>query len=162
MNSIHVIIIFPFRFHSKKLSLNEIDNLDWDLWETHKLGDYRRLSFSTNSGFRSNISDLEFWNYESLEKWLLDNTNSEFNLKQKDKVELAQAKYNKWVNIVVIPLLIFFWYIFFVTPSPAAINPIRIGLQLTMIIIIWRLTERLVDYQKRINRNKRNKRYRPS
>lgn len=157
MNSANLIIIFPFRFQVKKLGLNQIDSLDWDLWETHKLGDYRKLTFSSKSGFKSNISDLEFWNYDSLEKWLLEKTKSEYDLKQKDKIELAQAKYNKWVNLVTIPLLIFFFYIFYETPHNAAINPIIIGLQFSTVLIVWRLTERLIDYQKRLNRSKHNR-----
>ncbi|QSE97227.1 hypothetical protein [Fulvivirga lutea] len=146
-----LIIIIPFRFQFKTFTFENIKSLKWDLWETFKMGDYRKLSIQTNSGYLTNISDLEFINYDSLEKWLMKKTTLELNLDRKFYNEVQQAKWNKWVNIIVILLVGFFMLLF------ATGNNFNFIVPLFLAIIIWRLIVKLVQYQQRINESRQRR-----
>jgi len=146
-----LIIAMPFRFQYRRFEFDNIKDLKWDLWVTHKMGDYRKLTIQTHSGYRTNISDLEFINYDSLEQWLVDRTNLKLNLDRKLHVELQQAKANRWPNILVIALLIFFLVLLLGTP----VNPdVRAAIAIVIVLIIGRLVSRLIQYQQRINENR--------
>jgi hypothetical protein len=142
-----LVIIFPFRLKLHSITYDKIDDLKWDLWGTFRMGDYRKLIIRTQSGYRTNISDLEFINYDSLEKWLMERTKLEFNLDRKTYVEVQQAKYNKWVNMVAILMVGFFT---FLISNGRNDNNIRTVILLILVLIIWRLCVRLVQYQQRI------------
>ena len=148
------IVIAPFRFLIKSFSYDSIVDLKWDLWTTHKIGEYRKLLIKTSSGYQTNISDLEFINYDSLEKWLVNRISLELNLERKFYIEVQQAKWNKWLNIVVISLSVF---LFFVLSNGPLRTDIRIPIQIIMIFILWRLVLRLIQYQQNINTSKRRR-----
>lgn len=143
-----VVLVFPFRLKHQSFTYDNVEVLKWDLWETFKLGDYRKLTIQTKSGYVTNISDLEFINYDSLEKWLMTRTKIELNLDRKTYVEVQQAKYNKWVNIVTTLLVGFFTFIIATGHSD---NDIRNIILVVLILTIWRMLIRLVQYQQRIN-----------
>ena len=154
MTDKELIVIIPFRFQCKSFKFENIKDLKWDLWVTYKMGDYRKLVIQTSSGYVTNISDLEFINYDSLEKWLIDSTNLKLNLARKLNIELQQAKANRWLNIIAIVMFVFF---FFVLSKGQMRTDVRFPIQIVMIIINWRLIIRLVQYQQRINENKKRR-----
>jgi hypothetical protein len=148
-----LIVIMPFRLQYKNLKFDSIDELNWDLWETFRMGDYRKLIIQTSSGFRTNISDLEFINYDSLEKWLVDRTTLKLNLDRKLNIELRQAKWNRWLNLIAIVMFVFFFFLF---SNGQWGNNTGLAIQITMVIITWRLLVRLFKYQKLINESTQN------
>jgi hypothetical protein len=154
MTESKLVIVLPFRFQFRVFKFESIQDLKWDLWGIHRLGDYRKLNILTSSGYRTNISDLEFINYDSLEKRLIDKTDVKLNLHRKMNVELQQAKWNKWLNLVVIVMFVLF---FFLLSNGRMRTDIRFGIQIAIVIITWRLVARLVQYQQRINRSKQRK-----
>jgi hypothetical protein len=123
---------------------------NWDLWETFRGGDYRKLSIRTSSGYGANISDLEFINYDRLEIWLLDKTNLELNLDRKLNIEVRQARWNRWLNLFIILMFVFF---FGLLSTGNRNGTIDLVIRILMIIIGWRLVIRLLQYQQRINRD---------
>ena len=149
-----VIVVFPFRLKLQSFTYDNIEGLKWDLWETFKLGDYRKLTIQTKSGFVTNISDLEFINYDSLEKCLVTRTNIELNLDRKVYVEVQQAKYNKWVNIGTILVVGFFT---FLIANGHSDNNIKNIILVVLILTIWRMLVRLVQYQQRINESRQRR-----
>jgi hypothetical protein len=143
-------VIIPFRFQFQEFKFSDVAEIKWDLWGTYRTGDYRKLIITNSSGLQTNISDLEFINYDSLEKWILERTSLTLNLERKLNVELQQAKVNRWLNLFIIVVFIFF---FFLLSSGQRDNNINIGIRIAMVFITWRLIVRLVQYQKRINEN---------
>lgn len=154
MTDKELIIVLPFRFQHNTFKFSNIENLKWDIWGIHRLGDYRKLNISTSSGYLTNISDFEFINYDSLEKWLVDKTDIKLNLDRKLKVELQQAKWNRWLNVIAIVMFVFY---FFILSSGQMRTDIHFGVQVAIVIVTWRLVVRLVQYQQRINRNEQRK-----
>jgi hypothetical protein len=152
-----IIVIIPFRFQFQEFKFGDFAKIKWDLWGTFRTGDYRKLIITSSSGLHTNISDLEFINYNSLEKWILERTSLELNLERKLNVELQQAKVNRWLNLFIIVVFIFF---FFLLSSGQRDNNINIGIRIAMVFITWRLIVRLVQYQKRINENNQRRRLR--
>lgn len=150
-------IITPFRFQLKDIKFSDLTNLNWDLWGTYRTGDYRRLTITTSSGFQANISDFEFINYDSLEKWVLERTSLDINFNKKLNVELQQAKWNKWTNLFIIGVLIFF---FILLSNEHSDNIMNISIRIAMIFITWRLIVKLIQYQKRIDGNKKKRKLR--
>ena len=159
MTNNELIIIMPFRLKYMRFTFDNIKNLQWDLWYTYRTGDYRKLNITTSSGYKTNISDLEFINYNSLEKWLIQKTNIELNLERKLNVELRQAKSNRWLNAVIIVMFVFFFFLFSIGIRQ---NNISIFIRIAMVVITWRLVVRLVQYQQLINAvGQRRKQKRP-
>ena len=148
-----VIVIMPFRFQYRNLKFDSITELKWDLWETFRAGDYRKLIIQTSAGFRTNISDLEFINYDSLEQWLVNKTTIELNFDRKLNIELRQAKWNRWLNLIVIVMFGFFFFLF---SSGKWENNTGLAIRITIVVITWRLLVRLFRYQKLINESKQN------
>ena len=103
-----------------------------------------------SSGYDINISDFEFINYDSLEKLLIEKANVKPDLSRKQNVELQQAKWNRWLNVLAIVMFVFY---FFVISSGQMRTDIRFGVQVAIVIVTWRLVVRLVQYQQRINKN---------
>jgi uncharacterized membrane protein len=97
---------------------------------------------------------LEFINYDSLEKWLMERTGLEFNLDRKTYVEVQQAKYNRWVNLVAILMVGFFTFLIATGRND---NNIRTAILLILVLIIWRLCVRLVQYQQRIKESRQRR-----
>jgi hypothetical protein len=148
MTENRIVIIFPFRLKLQSFTYDKVDDLKWDLWQTFKLGDYRKLIIKINTGDQTNISDLEFINYDGLEKYLIARTKLELNLDRKTYVEVQQAKYNKWINMVAILVIGFF--IFLIATGHSG-NNIRTITLVVLIFVIWRMLVKLVQYQQRIN-----------
>jgi len=156
MTGQELIAIMPFRLQYKCLKLDSIKSLKWELWEIQRLPDFRKLNILTASGYRLNISDLEFVNYDRLEKWLIENTNAERNLDWKLNVEVRQAKYNRWVNLVTLVIMVVF---FFVVPlSIRRGENVKLVILITLSVIIWRLVAQLIRYQERIAAGRRKRR----
>jgi len=145
-----LILVLPFRFQYRSLEFASIKNLKWDLWGIYRLGDYRKLNVLISSGYDINISDFEFINYDSLEKLLIEKANVKPDLSRKQNVELQQAKWNRWLNVLAIVMFVFY---FFVISSGQMRTDIRFGVQVAIVIVTWRLVVRLVQYQQRINKN---------
>jgi hypothetical protein len=149
-----LIIVFPFRLSLHGFTYDNIDDLKWDLWQMFKMGDYRKLAIRTKSGYKTNISDLEFINYDSLEKWLMTRTKLQFNLDRKTNIEVQQAKYNKWVNIVVIFIAVLLTLV--ITTERGDSN-IRVVVPVVLVLTIWRMVVRLIQYQQRINESRQRR-----
>jgi hypothetical protein len=147
MTDNRIIVIMPFRLQYRSLKYDNVVNLKWKLWTTYKMGDYRKLIILTGSGYQINISDLEFINYDRLECWLIDKTNLKLNLSQKLKIELEQAKYNRWLNLLVILFSLFILHIFSTKQNQSDVIVI---IQIIIAVIIWRLALRLYQYQQLI------------
>ncbi|WP_162056168.1 hypothetical protein [Pontibacter pamirensis] len=148
MTDKELIFIIPFRFKLQSFKFDNIKHLKWDLWETYKMGDYRKLVIQTSSGYLTSISDLEFINYNSLETWLINKTDLKLNLDRKLDIELQQAKWNRWLNVVAIVMFVFFFFLF---SKGQLRTDIRFPIQIAIVIIIWRLLARLIQYQQKIN-----------
>jgi hypothetical protein len=147
MTNNRLIIIFPFRLKVQRFAFDEIVELKWTLIERIKTGNYRKLNIKMNSGYQIGISDFEFVNYDRMERWLLGRTNLELDLERKLYAELQQAKWNRWVNVLVIVFCIFIFLIASIKHS----NNITLGIQIAIVFIICRLIVRLVRYQKTIS-----------
>jgi hypothetical protein len=65
-------IMIPFRFKLKTIDFDNIKKIDWNIWSIHKLGDYRKLTITTDN-FKTNISDFEFINFNGLESFTRQN-----------------------------------------------------------------------------------------
>jgi hypothetical protein len=148
MTDKELIVIMPFRLQYKRFAFENIKDLKWDLWEARRLADYRKLTISTNSGFRMNISDLEFMNYDRLEQWLIKNTNVELNTARKLDIEVKQAKSNRWLNLVAIVMLMIIFFVFLLA-TPHREN-VRLAVLMIIPIVVWRLLVHLVRYHERI------------
>ncbi|SHG79768.1 hypothetical protein SAMN04488109_1887 [Chryseolinea serpens] len=155
MTGKELIVIKPFRLQYKRFKFDSIKSLKWDLWEIHRMPDFRKLNILTTSGDRLNISDLEFVNYDNLEKWLIENTNVELNLDWKRNVEVRQARYNRWINLVTIVIMFFFFFLF---STGHRGNNATLAIRIAIVIVTWRLLVQLIRYQKRIATSGRKKR----
>jgi len=149
-----IIVIIPFRLKYRNLNYITIEELDWELISNPRGGDVRKLIIKTNSGYQINILDVEFMNFDNLEKWLIDNTNLEQNLDKKFNIELQQAKSNWWLNMIVVVIIV---VAFFFLSNIEIRADVRYSIQIALAIITWRLTHSLIKYQKTINENKRKK-----
>jgi hypothetical protein len=151
-------IMIPFRFKLKTIDFGNIKKIDWNIWSIHKLGDYRKLTITTDN-FKTNISDFEFINFNDLESFLLDKTKvtSKFNLSVKQNVELSQAKVNRWWNLVAILMSVFFLAII---SFNGKIGTGKLIVQVIIAFLVIRLTVVFVQYQNRISdfNKKRRKR----
>jgi hypothetical protein len=142
-------VLRPLRFQFEIIEFKDIITIDWNIWSAPKLGDYRNLTIKTNN-FKTNFSDFEFINFNSLERFILDKTqvSSQFNLKIKRNVELAQARENRWWNLAVILML----FIFLVLVSlNGETGWQKLIIQTVIIVVIIRLVVVFIEYQKRIN-----------
>ena len=149
-------IIRPFRFQFYSFKYHEIKDIEWDILAVDRLADYRRLTIYTDN-FKINFSDFEYMNFNSLEKILLEKTKSilKYNLANKRRIELEQAKSNRWFNLIWILMLTYFLVHFTLNTK----HNLHI-IQITLIIIIYRMIVVLVEYQKRIRGHKLKRRRR--
>jgi hypothetical protein len=83
--------------------------------------------------------------------WLMERAKLEFNLDRKTYVEVQQAKYNKWINIVVFLIVTFFIFLFAIGPYD---SKIRTTVLVILIFINLRMVVRLNQYQQRINESR--------
>ena len=153
MTEKELVVVSPVRFQYRKFEFEGIDDLTWKLLGIYRIGDFRQLNILTSSGYRTNISDFEFINYDSLEKWLIDRTDIKLNLKRKLDVELQQARGNRWTNILIIALLVFFF--FKLAFNQRTRTDIDTGIQIAFAILTWRQVVRLIQYQRLINKSKK-------
>ena len=49
-------VLRPFRFQFKTIDLDDIKKIDWNTWSIHKLGDYRKLTVTTDD-FKTNFCE---------------------------------------------------------------------------------------------------------
>lgn len=150
MTAKEFIIIVPFRFKRQSFRFDNVKYIKWNLWESNKTGDYRKLCIQTSSGYRTSISDLEFMNFDTLEAWLISRTDLKLNLNRKLSIELQQAKRNRWINIMVIVMILYFFFQF---SNGQLSTDILFPIQVVMFITTWRLLVRLIQYQKTINKS---------
>lgn len=156
MTGKELIVIKPFRLQQKRFKFDSIKSLKWELWEIYRMPDFRKLNILTTAGDRLNISDLEFINYDRLEKWLIENANVELNLGWKRNVEVRQAKFNRWLNLVAIVMLSFIFFV--VLLSTPHRESVRLAVLITIPVIMWRLLVHLTRYQERIAAARRKRR----
>jgi hypothetical protein len=148
-------VVRPFRFQFITIEFEAIINIDWNIWSVPKSGDYRNLTIRTNN-FKINFTDFEFINFNSLEKFILEKTNvtSKFNLTIKQNVELAQAKENRWWNLIWILML----FVFLILVSfNEKIGNQKLIIQVVIIGLIIRLTVVSLEYHNRIKSFNRKK-----
>lgn len=153
-----IIILRPFRFQLRTIDFDNVKKIDWNIWSIHKLGDYRKLTITTDE-FKTEFSDFEFINFNKLETFLLDKTKvtSKFNLTTKQNVELSQAKENRWLNLIAILMSVFFLAMISFNGKTGTGKLIA---QIAITLFIIRLTIVFVEYQNRINVFSKKKRKR--
>jgi|JI10StandDraft_1071094.scaffolds.fasta_scaffold202514_2 hypothetical protein len=151
-------IMTPFKFQLRTIDFDNIKKIDWNIWSIHKLGDYRKLTITTEN-FKTNLSDFEFINFNGLESFLLDKTKvtSKFNLSTKQNVELSQAKENRWWNLIAILMSAFFLAMISFNGKTGTGKVIA---QIIITFLVIRLTVVFVEYQNRIRDFNKKKRKR--
>jgi hypothetical protein len=153
-----ITVLQPFRFQLRTIDFDNIKKIDWNIWSIHKLGDYRKLTITTDD-FKINFSDFEFINFNRLESFLLDKAKvtSKFDLTIKKNVELSQAKGNRWWNLIAILMSAFFLAMISFNGKTGTGKFIA---QIAITILIIRLTVVFIEYQNRISdfNKKRRKR----
>lgn len=140
-------IVFPFRLHARTHKYSDVAQISWQIWEQYRIGDTRQLIFTTAHGQSYSIADLEYWNFDTLEKTLLARTNTLPNLNARDRIRSRQAKANFWFNVISVPLLtvFLFWTVQSLGPRPP--TSFRIVSGSILFIILIRVIYRLFQYR---------------
>lgn len=143
-----VTVVRPFRFQFETIDLGDIKKIDWNTFSIQRLGDYRKLTLTTDD-FKMNFSDFEYINFNSLERFLLDKASlsGKFNLTSKQDVELSQAKGNRWWNLTAILISMFFLAMISWNGKSGTVKLIA---QIGIAMLIIRLSKVFLEYQKRI------------
>ncbi|MCR9249093.1 MAG: hypothetical protein NXI20_01660 [bacterium] len=144
--SSQVFLIRPFRLSAKSILISDISSMNWQLWATHKLGDYRQIVIATSDD-QFEFSDLEFANFNSLQNRLIDKLTFEPDLNQKRTIEITQANSNIWINRISIAIIGFFLILLLITVNLSEPNPKKLLVISVPAFIIYRLTKRLKEYK---------------
>lgn len=152
----HIFCVAPFRLNYKYLSLKNPFNIEWQLVDSNKFGNYKKLSVrNSHSNTNIDFSDYEFINFNQLESFLTSNKMANWDTARKRTVEIGVAKVNKWINLSLIAIFLFLLFVILFLYSLSdtyTIEPIGL-LGITFItIVIFRLGLRLQEYDKWLKR----------
>ena len=141
-----LVVVKPFHFHYKSIDFEKISKVNWKIWETLKIGDYRKIEVKTVDNYKLYFSDLEFSNFDHLEGLLIEKVGSKADLAQKKTIEIQQAKSNKWLNIMLIPVFGFFLFLIGSQMNLDNLSPAGLGILGVVFLLIIRTIKLIQTY----------------
>jgi hypothetical protein len=147
----HFIYFAPFRFFYKKHKYTTISSLNWEiLMLDNRLGHFKEIIVNFNDANKSiKLSDLEFYNFNSIEKWLLIRINKKINLNKRNKIYLEQAKSNIWYYFIWLVLLLIFLISIATNEKNGCISH---SIQVILLFLIFRISYIIIKYRKLIKK----------
>jgi hypothetical protein len=87
-----ITLIYPLLFKARQITADEITKFNWSIKDMYKFGSFKELRIEVNDKYWDSIGEIEFENFEKLEKTLISKIKFEPDIIQKRENEITHAR----------------------------------------------------------------------